>query len=384
MVSKRLLYFSPASRSGLADYAREQADAISGQGVEVKLLATPEFKPRLQDRYELLPQLRAREAFGPTASRLRSRFTTVRKILDDVRELSIWVTRSDCRHVLFGSYAEYLAPLWAWRLRRLASKGVVFGAVVHDPVRDFVVGPLWWHRRSISSAYSFLREAFIHEPVDLDTVRPMPQLCTTVIPHGPLRFPPASKTSEAFRQELAIPQDAQVLLSFGGIRDGKNLDLVLKALKQFPRAFLVVAGKEQSQGQKAAVFYQELAQKMGIADRCRWAIRFVAEEEVGNFFAAADVVLLTYSTKFRSASGVLNATVHFRKPCLASSGQGNLQAVVRNYGLGIWVEPDSEDAIAHGLRELLQEPPTPDWNRYEQENSWSRNAQLVIERMFST
>jgi hypothetical protein len=113
-------------------------------------------------------------------------------------------------------------------------------------------------------------------------------------------------------------------------------------------------------------------------------VRFVAEEEVGNFFAAADVALLTYSAKFRSASGVLNTAVHFQKPCLASSGQGNLQGVVRDYGLGMWVEPDSEEAITQGLRDLLQRPPTPDWDRYGKENSWSRNAQLVIERMFGT
>jgi glycosyltransferase involved in cell wall biosynthesis len=352
--------------------------------VEVSLLTTPEFKPRPQDRYELLPQLRPRQTFGPTASRKSTRLTTVRQILADVRELSACVAQSKCRHVLFGSYAEYLAPLWAWRLRRLAREDVVFGAVVHDPVRDFVVGPLWWHRRSISSAYSFLREAFVHEPVDLDTIRPMPQLRTTVIPCGPFRFPPPSKSREIMRKELEIPADEQVLLSFGHIRDGKNLDLVLKALKQFPRAFLVVAGKEQSQGQKAAGYYQALAGQLGVANRCRWVVRFLAEEEIGNFFSAADKVLLTYSAKFRSASGVLNAAVHFRKPCLASSGQGNLQAVVRNYGLGVWVEPDSEEAIAHGLRDLLQKPPTPDWERYEKENSWSRNAQLVIERMFGT
>lgn len=381
-MSKRLLYFSPAPRSGLADYAREQADAICGQGVEVSLLASPEFKTRTQDRYKLLSQLPTRQQSGSGTSRLSTKLKTIRQILSTYRAFSAFVAESGYRHVLLGSYAEYLAPLWAGRLRHLARNGVVFGAIVHDPVRDFVVGPRWWHRQSISSAYSFLREAFVHELVDLDTIRPMPQLRTTVIPHGPLRFLPPSKTRKAFRQELAIPQDVPVLLSFGGIRDGKNLDLVLQALPRFPQVVLVVAGKEQSQGQKSAAFYQELAQRLGVSNRCRWVVRFLPEDEVGNFFNVADVVLLTYSRKFRSASGVLNLAVHYRRPCLTSSGQGNLEAVVNRYRLGVWLEPDSEETLAQGLEQLLKLSPTPDWDGYERDNSWDRNAQLVVKRMF--
>ena len=37
----RLLYYSPASYGGLADYAHEQANAIASLGVEVTLLCTP-------------------------------------------------------------------------------------------------------------------------------------------------------------------------------------------------------------------------------------------------------------------------------------------------------------------------------------------------------
>ena len=378
----RLLYFSACSLSGLADYAREQANAICGQGVEVTLLTGPEFKSRPQDHYELLPQLPARQLFGSKTSRLSSRFATVRQILGNVHALSNFVTSSGCKHILCGSYAEYLAPLWSGQLRRLAGKGVVFGTVVHDPVRDYVVGPTWWHRRSVACAYSFLREAFVHEPVSLDTVQPMPRLRTTVIPHGPYNFPPPAKSRETTRKELNIPVDARVLLSFGGIRDGKNLDLTLPVLAKFPDVFLIVAGMEQSQGQKPVSFYQQLAAKLGVANRCRWVVRFLGEEEIGNFFNAADLILLTYSRNFRSASGVLNVAARYRKLCLASSGHSNLERVVKDYNLGIWVKPDSERAITEGMFALFSKPPFPDWKRYEEDNSWTRNAQLVIDKMF--
>jgi glycosyltransferase involved in cell wall biosynthesis len=378
---ERLLYFSPAASGGLADYAREQANALARMGVDVEVLSTGDFSAQPSDQFILNGGLASR---WRSRLRLATRLAGVGAILRHIDQLTRVVTTKHYRHVLFGSYAEYLAPLWSGRLLRLAQRGVVFGSVVHDPVRDYVVGPPWWHRRSIADAYSFLREAFVHEPITLDTVRPMPQLRTTVIPHGVLSFPVATTARDQFRRELGIPDSAQVWLSFGHIRDGKNLDLVIRALVRFPNAYLLVAGKEQSGGQKPVEFYRELARQRGVAQRCVWLNRFIAPEEVANLFVASDIVLLTYSKDFRSASGVLNAAINFRKPCLASSGQGNLQTMVSKYDLGIWVEPDSVEALIEGLQRSQSSALVPRWKEYEADNSWQRNAQIVMDRMFDS
>jgi glycosyltransferase involved in cell wall biosynthesis len=377
---ERLLYFSPAVAGGLADYAREQANALARLGVGVDVLTADAFPARSDDAFNLRPELTEKP---PGRSRFSTRVASAQRITSHYGHLARLVERENYRHVVLGSYNEHFAPFWAGPLRRLARSGVVWGAVVHDPVRDYVVGPRWWHRHSIAAAYSFLREAFVHEPITIDTVRPMPQLRTTVIPHGPLAFPPATVPREESRRKWGIPETARVWLSFGHIRDGKNLDLVIRALARFPDALLVVAGREQSAGQKPVAFYQELARRCGVAGRCVWLNRFIAPEEVGNLFAACDLVLLTYSRNFRSASGVLNAAVSFRKPCLASSGQGNLQTMVTQYQLGIWVEPDREEALVEGLRRGQVIPPVPRWDDYAADNSWRRNAEIVRDRMFA-
>ena len=379
---RSLLYFAPSISGGIADYSREQADALAGLGVQVCFLTAPEFKARPQDRYRLQPLLPSRLSPASSHSRLRTRFTTARRILADMRVLSKYLEGSQFRHVLFGTYMEYLAPVWAGHLRRLAARGLVFGAVIHDPVRDAVIGPLWWHRRSIAAGYSFLREAFVHEPVELDTARPQPRLRITVIPHGPFATLPPGQTRVEARQSLDLPPEAKVLLAFGHVRDNKNLDLALHALKQFPELILIVAGKPLAAAQRPVSFYQSLAEELGVASRCRWLNSFIPEAEVGNLFAASDVVLLTYSRQFRSASGVLNLAVAYRKPCLASSGQGNLQTVVSRYRLGLWVEPDSAGALAAGIQKIFREPPAPDWDRYAAENSWETNAETVVARIF--
>ncbi|MGA0094785.1 MAG: glycosyltransferase, partial [Chthoniobacterales bacterium] len=123
---------------------------------------------------------------------------------------------------------------------------------------------------------------------------------------------------------MAIPDDAQVLLSFGHIRDGKNLDQIIAALPLLPDAHLLVAGREQSGGQKPAAFYRELAATLGVADRCHWCTDYIPNTEVWKYFRASDVLMLTYSKDFRSASGVLNVNAQFGLPVMASAGGGPL------------------------------------------------------------
>ena len=344
------------------------------------MLTTAQRATRSDCRYQILPRLN--DAPDGRRSRLARRILWARCLLDNFRSLGRHIESGEYQTVLFGSYYEHLAPFWAGQFRALARSGVKFGAVVHDPVRDFRIGPRWWHRRSIAGAYSFLREAFVHEEIKLDTVRPMPGLRTTVIPHGPFRFPEPASSRGQMRKNLAISDDAFVLLSFGHIRDGKNLDLAIRALPELPSVHLVVAGKEQSSAQKPVSFYQELAQSLGVQERCRWIHRHVPENDIGNLFVGSDLILLTYDKNFRSASGVLNAAVRYRKACLASSGGGNLRSVVERYSLGWFVQPDDPAALKAGIQAARREPLTPRWDAYESENSWARNARLVKERMF--
>ncbi|MGA7931976.1 MAG: glycosyltransferase family 4 protein [Kovacikia sp.] len=373
----KLLYYAPASYGGIADYAHEQANALVELGIEVTLLCPPGYPIGKGEKYQIVQILQEIAHPNPGAHRWVKALHFIKTVLANFSRLADYIERQQFQSVLLGSYLEYFAPLWSGRLRQLASSGVVFGAVVHDPVRNFVVGPLWWHRWSIACGYSFLREAFVHYPIQLDTVQPMPHLRTTVIPHGTFQFPVAGRSRAATRRRLQLPADARVMLAFGHIRDNKNLDLIIQAMAQFPDVYLLVAGKEQSSGQKPVAFYQTLATTWQVAARCRWQVEFIPESEVANLFEASDLVLLTYSQTFHSASGVLNTAVSYRKPCLASGGEGALGAVVQHYQLGIWVEPDEVSALARGIQTWLEDALTPQWERYLAEQSWMQNAKQV-------
>lgn len=356
----------------------------------------------------------------------------------------------------------------------------MIGTIAHDPVRDFVVGPVWWHRWSVRLGYSFVRDVFVHDdtPVDFGGRKPA-WIRIHQIPHGSYEVGKPKIGRAAMRRRLGfddelITEDAEcteegeaetlkenfqprmslmgndkcsdaglhladqaggafsnpdtseivrdcentslnrfaigpasspantdplpvtpvspdiIFLVFGQIRDGKNLDLFLRAMTRLPaNVKLLVAGKGDSGSSRPPEDYQKLAEELGVGDRCRWDIRRIPDEEVGDLFAACDVVLVTYSAKFRSASGVLNAAVSARKPVLASSGDGPLRSAVEKYQLGEFVQPDNLEEIQRGASLLLRGFAAgkneiginPRWEKYERENSWEENARRVVQSM---
>lgn len=373
-----LLVFCTADHGGIADYAHAQCEAVVQLGYPVLLLAPSSFPFQSSlYKHQPLPCLKPKSPAG----RLHQQLATALTILRQQIALNRAIATTGARQVLFTTYSEYLAPLWAWRLRRLQRKGVRFAAVVHDPVRDFVVGPRCWHRLSIAQGYSFLNLAFVHAPIQLDTSSPQPQLRTQVIPHGPYRYPAAMSSAAELRRRLAIPPQTTLLLSFGHIRDNKNLQLMLQAMAYLPQVWLLVAGPEATAGQRPSSYYRQLAQELGVYDRCLWQIGYQSGAQVSGAFTAADAVLLTYAASFHSASGVMHLAAHYRKPVLASAGASALLHTVQRFSLGVVVPPDDPMALVEGLKQLLTSPPTPQWQAYEDVNSWVRNAKLVAQAL---
>ncbi|MEP3478672.1 MAG: glycosyltransferase family 4 protein [Fuerstiella sp.] len=371
-----LIVLNTAAFGGISDYLHFQANALVEQGISVTMVGSIDGPRKRDARYEFVPLWHQ-----PKKSKVRliQQAGFVANLLSNMRRFAAFLKTRPERFVLFGGFLEYIAPFWAGLFRKLRRRGWTFATVIHDPVRDYVVGPEWWHRRSIRAGYSFVCTGFMHgrteEVTDATGVK------LVKVPFGQFPFPPASKNRNQIRKDLRIPVDATVVLAFGHLRDGKNLDLLIKAIADLPNVHLIIAGKEQSGGQRPASFYQSLSIDLGVANRCHFHVRYINDTEIGNFFAATDINALTYSKAFRSASGALASATHYRKPSIASSGEGPLKQVIEEYNLGIWVEPDSADAIRDGLNNLQTLNFAPEWERYQSENSWSQNAIIIAKAM---
>lgn len=381
--NKRLLIFCPLSIGGVAKNAAEQAGALSRQNVEVTLLCPTTWNETHKTLGSVLVSniLTAPPQHG-SRSRILSRLDLVRSILTNLRILESTIRQQQFTHVLFSTYLEYLAPLWAGRFRRLQKQGVIFGSMILDPVRDHQVGPLWWHRLSISHGYSFLSEAFVHQHIELDTVKPMPKLTTTVVPHGPYHYPAPDKTRKEIREELKLREDADVFLSFGHLRDNKNLDLVLKAVSEIDDIYLLVVGSEASPGEKKSEFYKKLARELGVESRIIWKTQYVDDREVLYYFSAADYAIMAYAESFRSTSGILHIAAPLELPILVSCGPSPLGSLVEQYNLGHRFALNGAKSIVHGIQKLRNATESRCWREFENDHSYEHNAKIVINQMW--
>jgi glycosyltransferase involved in cell wall biosynthesis len=407
---KKLLYACLSESGGILDYALyqsvallEEASKTDGGSFELNFLCHKSFPVERLPEGIIVWKFEGRSELGVQSRGVTGKIVRIWRMISNLRseskqvaQLAVQLAQSNStRHqspaevfVLFDSYKEYFAPFWVGPLRRLAKQGVVIGTIAHDPVRDFVVGPMWWHRWSVRLGYSFVRHVFVHDdsPVDFGGMRPK-GIEVHQIPFGAYPLCPPRVNREDVRKRLGFANSDIVFFAFGQIRDGKNLDLFLHAMTRLPENVkLLVAGKGHSRSSKPPEFYQRLAEELGVLHRCLFDFRRISEEEVGELFNAIDFTLLTYSAKFRSMSAVLASALTARKPVLASSGPGPLKSTVEKYGLGIFVQPDKIEEIIRGASELatrnqLRATPAPAWARYEQENSWVENARRVVEKL---
>lgn len=372
-----VLYFCAHSEGGLADYASYQSHALAqSKRLRVYWLGPLGLNPpigvfpldslripaRNHSRYKLLRGL-------------RFALNTIRAYYALKKQIAVY--KPDV--VILSSWNEYFSPLWSPWFRHLRSSGIRFCAVIHDPVRSYVVGPNWWHRLSIRQAFSFLDIVFTHDSRPLNLCDGSASFDRVQIPHGPYNVPVGCLDRFQLRRDFIIDPEAVVLLSFGHIRDGKNLDQIIKSLAYLSNVHLIIAGTLQSASQKNLSFYRNLAQSLGVHGRCHWYAKYIDNSDIWKFFRVSDILMLTYSSDFFSASGVLNINTGFQLPVIASAAEGPLVDAVQNYNLGVILESPDAGSIANAVPRALQIE--GEWQRFANDNSWKTNAERMLEAL---
>jgi glycosyltransferase involved in cell wall biosynthesis len=375
IILPKILIFAPSSSGGIAEHTFYQGRALEKGGAKVICLVAPSFLGGRKTDFETIHCL-PDPVQGPSGLGKKLRMAW-RIILS--RYILAWkIVRHRPDLILLDSYVEYLAPLWVDPhifLSRIM--GFRYAANLHDPVRSYVIGPRWWHCLSVWLAYQPLDFVLLHHQLADRSIVPK-RVKVIVAPHGLYEVNTDDYSPKQVREEWGIQLGQKVFLSFGYVRDGKNLDLAIRALKEVPEAVLVVAGTVASSKDKTFQDYQDLAHQYGVADRCRFFEGYLKDEDLGKYFAGTDFVMLTYSSKFHSQSGVLNLTAKARKPVLASASPSPMIEAVTQYSLGLSIEADSSDAIEKGMQSLIHQKIAFDWNGYERSASWEVNAHNIL------
>ncbi|MFC2171643.1 glycosyltransferase [Acidobacteriota bacterium] len=164
----------------------------------------------------------------------------------------------------------------------------------------------------------------------------------------PLDFEPVEK--EEARKALGV--DGHVLLFFGFIRRYKGLLNLLRAMPaitaELDNVALLIAGEFWEDKET----YLEIIKDLNLQEKIKIVDRYVANEEVGSFFSAADLVVLPYISA--TGSAVVQLSYAFSKPVVASSA-GALAEVVTDGETGYLVEPGNPEAIARAVIRFFKE-----------------------------
>jgi glycosyltransferase involved in cell wall biosynthesis len=157
------------------------------------------------------------------------------------------------------------------------------------------------------------------------------------------------------RRRLAIEPSRRVVLFFGHIKQVKGLDLLLDAIadvsRELPEVLLLVAGRPWKSDFQT---YQAQIDRLGIGSHCKLRLDFIPDDDVPDYFAAADLVVLPYRRIYQS--GVILQAMSFGRAVLASDLPA-MQEIVTHGENGLLFERDSATALARALAHALGDRP---------------------------
>jgi glycosyltransferase involved in cell wall biosynthesis len=185
------------------------------------------------------------------------------------------------------------------------------------------------------------------------------------------------------REQLKLPVDGTILLSFGVNHMEKNYEIVFQAISQLPKNFtFLYAGKIDHNNPENDP--EKLANKYSCVDRTIIFDKFIPQETTKYYFFAANAILLSYTKEFLHASGVLTFATTYNLPVIASE-VGQLGEIVKARRLGLTFAPDDPNSLKQAITEFLKLPES-EYNQFRENlkafaasYSWGDIAQKHLE-----
>lgn len=213
----------------------------------------------------------------------------------------------------------------------------------------------FYHRFLYRIMYSLCNEVIIHsekgkeEIIDLYRVRPNK---IHVIPHGDYKFFILGKqlSNAEAKIGLGMNKDCKTILFFGAIRENKGLKYILEALpyikNRVPHIKLMIVGEPWENYSS----YKKIIIEKNIEKEVYEKLDYVPNEEVYQYFFAADLVALPYNEI--TQSGILQIAYAFGKPVVATD-LGGFREAIEDGQNGYLVPLNDTQALAERCIEIL-------------------------------
>ncbi len=277
------------------------------------------------------------------------RAVVAERLIDSLNPYSWWKTVKRIRElgaetVIFRYWVPFFAPAFGTIARGLAkynikSVAVVDNALPHERrIGDFTLGHYFF--RAVNGCV--VMSASVGR--DLDTLGVS---CPRAFAPHPL-YDSFGKPADATRarRKLQLDPDAPVILFFGFIRKYKGLHILIDCMQEVKQALpgicLLVAGEFYEEED----ICKEKIKKLDLSRQVRLFNRYIPQDDVADYFAAADVVVQPYLSA--TQSGVAQVAYHFEVPVITSD-VGGLAEVVPHEEAGLIVPPNDPPALAGAI-----------------------------------
>ena len=329
-------------RGGIVHHTAMLAEQLQQQGHEVILIAYADSYPRW-----LFP---GKSVHDPSNTPLR---TEVKYRISPWQPWT-WgrwakiIAQEQPQAVIIEWWVPFWAPLQITLAKRLRRLGVpVFmdcqNVLPHSPNKlSAAITAYTLGQGEACMVYSQAHQQELHDllPTMSDALVPYPV-------YGAMTHSRMSRTQA--RQELNVT--GPVMMFFGFVRPYKGLSILLRAMAKvrshLPVSLLIVGEFWRGSDEE-----RRLIEELGLAPYTIVVDKYVPDEALGLYFAAADVLVMPYREPVQS--GVLAVAQGFQIPVIASN-VGGLSDYIEVGKTGLLVEPNDPTALAKAIQTFFEE-----------------------------
>lgn len=156
-------------------------------------------------------------------------------------------------------------------------------------------------------------------------------------------------SKEEARKKIGIQTDA--ILFFGFVRPYKGLKFLLQSLpivlKKKPDLKLIIVGEFWNDKKE----YFDLIEKLGLSKNLLIVDKYVSNEEVPAYFAAADAVVLPYTSS--TESGIIQLAYGLNTPVITTAVGGNVD-LIENEKTGMLCKPENPTDLAKKILDFYE------------------------------
>lgn len=309
----------------------------------------------------------------------------IKKACNYIRSMSVVLRMLKQYDVLHTQWIIF-SPMDYYFLKKAKNKGKKLVITIHD-ILPF--NQKFYDYRYHKKIYALADEIIVQAPDNVQRFHelfPENTVPVTMIPHGHFLKYAVNKEQAASRERLDIGKDRFVYLFFGQIKQVKGVDVLLQAyaklLQEHPKlkdkVQMVIAGSVWKTDFGKC---EEIIDREGLLGYLKLDIRYIPDEEVDDYYSAADICVLPYREVYQS--GVIQLTYAHYKPAIVTRIPAFMDIV--DDSRGILCEPDDTESLAEALyqaytsREKLYGMAERGYRYIEENYDWNEIGRQVAE-----